>query len=283
MATTEATHHRRRRALRKVAWYLGLSGLALVVLAPVYLTIVRALSNPVSYIDAGSPLYPVDIDWGVFGKAWDQGNLGPAMVRSTVMTVLITAAQLVTSVLAAYALVFLRFPFKRLLFALCMATLLLPIEVTVLANASTIRQLHWIDSTQALVLPFAASAFGIFLLRQAFAGIPRDLHDAAKLDGYNHFQFMTRFVVPLTRPVIGAFTLIAALTAWGQYLWPRTVVEDSDAWTLQIALTRLLGERPEQANVGVAGALIAAVPVVVLLIAFQRQVVRGLTAGAVKG
>jgi len=271
------------RALRRAGWYLLLTGLSLVVLFPIYLTIVRAVSQPVSYVDAGQPLHPVDVQRSVFGDAWRQGHLASAMLRSTVMTVLITVAEVVTSVLAAYALVFIRFPFKRLLFALCMATLLLPIEVTLLANASTIRQLHWIDSMQALVLPFAANALGIFLLRQAFAGIPRDLHDAAKLDGYGHVAFMTKFVVPLTRPVLGAFTLIAALTAWGQYLWPRTVIEDSDAWTLQLAITRLLGTRPEQANVGVAGALIAAVPVVILLVIFQRQIVRGLTAGAVKG
>lgn len=268
---------------KRLGWYLLLTVLSVIVLVPVYLTVVRALSQPVSYVDAGQPPYPVDVRWDVFGDAWDNGNLGPAMLRSLVVTVLITAAQLVTSILAAYALVFLRFPFKRLLFALCMASLLLPIEVTVLANASTIRQLHWIDSTQALVLPFAASAFGMFLLRQAFSGIPRDLYDAARLDGYGHVRFMLRFVVPLTRPVIGAFTLIAALSAWGQYLWPRAVVEDPDAWTLQLALTRLLGERPDQANIGVAGALIAALPVVVLLIVFQRQIIRGLTAGAVKG
>jgi sn-glycerol 3-phosphate transport system permease protein len=271
------------RALRKTGWYALLTGLSLVVLFPIYLTIVRAVSQPVSYVDAGQPLHPVDVQRGVFGDAWSQGHLASAMLRSTVMTVLITVAEVVTSVLAAYALVFIRFPFKRILFALCMATLLLPIEVTLLANASTIRQLHWINSMQALVLPFAANALGIFLLRQAFAGIPRDLHDAAKLDGYGHVAFMTKFVVPLTRPVLGAFTLIAALTAWGQYLWPRTVIEDSDAWTLQLAITRLLGTRPEQANVGVAGALIAAVPVVILLVIFQRQIVRGLTAGAVKG
>ena len=273
----------RTRGFRKLGWYLLLSGLSLIVLFPIYLTIVRALSQPVSYVNAGLPMHPVDVQTGVFGDAWSKGHLGSAMVRSTVMTVLITVAEVVTSVLAAYALVFIRFPFKRLLFALCMATLLLPIEVTLLANASTIRQLHWINSMQALVLPFAANALGIFLLRQAFAGIPRDLHDAAKLDGYGHVSFMTKFVVPLTRPMIGAFTLIAALSAWGQYLWPRTVIENSNEWTLQLAITRLLGERPDQANIGVAGALIAAVPVVVLLIIFQRQIVRGLTTGAVKG
>lgn len=283
MSTTEARPGSRRRTVRFVGWYLLLTGLSCLVLFPIYLTIVRAISDPVSYIDAGSPWYPVGVEFGVFGDAWDQGDLGPAMVRSVVMTVSITLLQVITSVLAAYAQVFLRFPLKRTLFALCMATLLLPIEVTLLANTSTIRQLGWINSMQALVLPFAASAFGIFLLRQAFAGVPRDIHDAAKLDGFGHFRFMTQFVLPLTRPVVGAFVLIAGLAAWGQYVWPRMVLEDSDSWTLQIALTRLLGERPEQANLGVAGALIAAVPVVILLVIFQRQIVRGLTAGAVKG
>lgn len=219
----------------------------------------------------------------VFNRGWDQGNLGPAMGRSLVITVLITVAQVLTSILAAYAFAFLRFPAKPLVFALFMGTLLLPLEVTLLANVQTIRELGWINSNAGLVLPFGATAFGTFLIRQGFRGVPPEIQDATRLDGYGHMGFLWRFAVPLTRPVIASFTVISALGAWNQYLWPQAVIDDSRYETAQIALKSIVGTEVANANVGVAAALIVALPVVLLLVAFQRQIIRGLTAGAVKG
>lgn len=217
-----------------------------------------------------------------WNQAWDMANLGPALQRSLVVTTLIVACQVVTSVFAAYAFAFLRFPLKALVFGFFMATMLLPVEVTLLANVQLIRDLGWIDSTQALVLPFAAVAFGTFLIRQGFRGIPPEIYDAARLDGYSHLTFMWRFAVPLTRPVIAAFTVVAALAAWNQYLWPQAVIDDRRQETAQIALRSIAGADIANANMAIAAALVVSLPVVALLFAFQRQIVRGLTAGAVK-
>ena len=219
----------------------------------------------------------------VWTDSWDQGRLGPALWRSFVVAVLITVAQVVTSVLAAYAFAFLRFPFKPLVFAFFMGTLLLPLEVTLLANVQTIRELGWIDTNAGLVLPFAATAFGTFLVRQGFRGLPPELQDATRLDGYGHLAFLWRFAVPLTRPVIASFTVISALGAWNQYLWPQAVIDEGSGQTAQIRLRGIVGNEIANANEGVAAALIVALPVVLLLVAFQRQIIRGLTAGAVKG
>lgn len=219
----------------------------------------------------------------VWNRGWDQGDLGSAMARSFTISVLITVTQVVTSILAAYAFAFLRFPGKTLVFAFFMGTLLLPLEVTLLANVQTIRELGWINSNAGLVLPFAATAFGTFLIRQGFRGVPPEIQDATRLDGYGHMAFLWRFAVPLTRPVIASFTVISALGAWNQYLWPQAVIDDSRYQTAQIKLKSIVGTEVANANVGVAAALIVAIPVVLLLIAFQRQIIRGLTAGAVKG
>jgi sn-glycerol 3-phosphate transport system permease protein len=218
----------------------------------------------------------------VWTSTWDRYRLGPTMMRSLVMSVLITVMQVITSILAAYAFVFLRFPFKRLVFALFMATLLLPLEVTLVGNIATIRQLEWVNSMQALVLPFGAFALGTFLIRQGFKGLPPELRDATRLDGYGHLAFLVKFAVPLTRPVVASFTVISALAAWNQYLWPRAVIDSNQYNTLQIQLRAVAGADPAQANLAIATALVAAVPVVLLLVAFQRQIIRGLTAGAVK-
>ena len=267
---------------RALGWYLALTALSLVVLAPVYFLIVRAISDP-SQAFTSSVLTPRGVRFDGFSQAWERGNLGGALARSLVVTVGITTLQVTTSVLAAYAFAFLRFPLKRLLFAVFMATLLLPLEVTLLPNLHTMRDLGWFDSYQGLIIPFAAAAFGTFLVRQGFLGIPSEIRDAARLEGWSHLQFLIRFAVPLTRPVIASFSVISFMGAFNQYLWPRAVITDSDSWgTVQIAL-RGLTSRIEQSNVPVAGAVIAAVPIVIVLILFQRHIVRGLTAGAVKG
>lgn len=279
----ETPMRQQNRALRTAVWYVVLTLLSLVVLFPVYMTLVRALSRPIDYFNSGSPLYPVSVDGGVFRRAWNQGGLSDPMLRSLFVTLIITSTQLVTATLAAYAFAFLDFPFKRVVFAVFMSTLLLPIEVTLIANNETIRSLGWANSYQGLVAPFLATAFGTFLIRQGFLGIPREIRDATRLDGYGHLTFLARFAVPLTRPVVASFTVISFLAAWNQYLWPRTVV-DKGAWqTLQLAVRGLASDNPQTANIGPAGALLAALPIVVLLIVFQRQIIRGLTAGAVKG
>ena len=185
--------------------------------------------------------------------------------------------------LAAYAFAFLEFPFKRTLFAVCMATLMLPIEVTLVANSRTVRELEWTNSLQGLTVPFLATALGIFLIRQGFLGVPRDLRDASALDGFGHLQFLWRVAIPLTRPVIAAFTVLAFLSAWNSYLWPRAITDESDWNTIQIGLRAVTNANPGDLNVGVAAALLAALPVLIILIVFQRHIVRGLTAGAVKG
>ncbi len=218
----------------------------------------------------------------VWTITWSRFDLGGAMVRSLIMTVIITVAQVTTAIAAAYAFVFLRFPFKRVLFALFMATLLLPVEVTLVGNVATIRQLGWTNTMQALVLPFGAQALGTFLIRQGFRGLPSEIQDATRLDGYGHLAFLTKFAVPLTRPVVASFTVLAALTAWNQYLWPRAVIERNEFNTLQIQLRAVAAGQVADANQAIAAALVAALPVVILLIAFQRQIIRGLTAGAVK-
>jgi sn-glycerol 3-phosphate transport system permease protein len=273
----------RARLAKQLGWYVVLTLLSLVVLFPVWMILVRALSQPISYLTAGQPPRPVDPEWDVFSRAFRQGDLDRKLLVSAGMTVIIATAQVVTSVLAAYAFAFLRFPLRRLAFVAFMATLMLPIEVTLIANVETIRTFGWFNSFQGLTAPFLAAAFGTFLIRQGFLGIPDDLRDAAELDGYGHLGFLWHVAVPVTRPIIASFTVISFLSAWNQYLWPRAIIT-REAWdTIQIALPKFASENINQLNLGFAAAIIAALPILVILILFQRHLIRGLTAGAVKG
>ena len=277
--------------LAKVGWYVLLTALALVVLFPVYMTFIRAISGGAASLFQKKPsLKPVDTDWGSFADAFREGDLGTPILQSLFVTAIIVVAQTFTSTIAAYAFAFLEFPLKKVLFGLVMGTLLLPIEVTLIANVQTMFDLDLIsvnDGTYlktlgALTIPFLATALGVFLIRQGFLGIPGDLLDAARLDGYSDFKFLWRIAVPVTRPIVGSFIVISFLGAYNQYVWPRFAVKNQGYQTIQIALRGFISDNPNQLNWGFAAALIAAVPVLVLLLVFQRQLVRGLTAGAVK-
>lgn len=286
-AADAAAPPRQRISAGRVAgaafWYLVLTALSVLVLFPVYMLLLRAISNPIAYINAGQPLRWVQPEWDVFQRAFSQGNLGRAMGLSAIVTAIIVTAQLLTAVLAAYAFAFLEFPFKKTMFVLVVGTLLLPIEVTLIANVETIRSLRLLNSVPGLTLPFMATAFGIFLIRQGFLGIPSELRDASTLDGYGHLRFLFKVAMPMTKPIIGSFVVISFLGAWNQYVWPRFAT-DRNAWqTVQIALRTIGSENVDQLNVGFAAAVLAALPLLVLLIFFQRQMIRGLTAGAVKG
>jgi sn-glycerol 3-phosphate transport system permease protein len=287
VATTRPPDARRpgRRAhlARSAGWYVVLTMLSIIVLFPVWMTLVRALSAPLAYLNAGQPPYPVDTEWDIWSRAFTRGDLGRHLLISASVTVVITAAQLATSIMAAYAFAFLRFPGRRIIFALFVATLMLPIEVTLIPNLETITTLGWKNTLQGLTVPFLATAIGTFLIRQGFMGIPRDLRDAARLDGFGDLRFLWRVAIPVTRPVIASFAVISFLAAWNQYLWPRAITTENEASTVQIVLRQVAATNIGETNIGFAAAIIAAVPILVLLIVFQRQLIRGLTAGAVKG
>ena len=259
--------------LSRLGTYAFLCLLSLLILFPVWMTFIRALSGPRAYIDAGQPLRWIEPEWDVFSRAWSQADFSGRTLLSVAVTSVITVGQVLTSVLAAYAFAFLRFPFKRVIFALFMATLMLPIEVTLVPNILFVRDLGWLNSIQGLTVPFLATALGTFLIRQGFMGIPRDLLDASQLDGYGHASFLFRVAAPLTRPVIASFTVISFLGAWNQYLWPRAITTEGDWNTIQIALRSFVTSNPEALNLGVAGAILAAIPILVLLLVDRKSVV----------
>ncbi|MET0421990.1 MAG: carbohydrate ABC transporter permease [Acidimicrobiia bacterium] len=271
------------RRWKQVGRYALLTLLAAIVLFPIYITVVNSLLTPSQITSQPPKLFPTDPQWGAYRTAWDAGHMGEYLKNSFIVTIAITVGQVLTAVFAGYAFAFLEFPLKRTIFVVFLATLMVPFEVTVVTNVTTVADLGWSNSYAGLAVPFLATGFGAFLMRQAFLTLPRELRDAAALDGYGHWRFMTRVAVPLARPAVAALTVFAFLGAWNQYLWPLLITKDDQYRTVQIGLKQLQGVSIDQINVTFAGAIIAVVPLVVLLLAFQKHLVRGLTAGAVKG
>jgi sn-glycerol 3-phosphate transport system permease protein len=271
------------RIARRTLRYALLTFLAFVVIFPVYITVVNSLLRPDQIASRPPRFLPTDPQWHTYGDAWDAGHMATYLRNSAIVTAIITTGQVVTAILAGYAFAFLEFPLKRTLFVSFLATLMVPFEVTIVTNLQTVDTLGWLETYQGLAVPFLATGFGAFLLRQAFLQVPRDLKDAAAMDGYGHLRFMTRVAVPLARPAIAALAVFAFLAAWNQYLWPLLVADSENVRTVQIGLRQLRGTALDEINVTFAGVIIAALPLLVLLLFFQKQLVRGLTAGAVKG
>jgi ABC-type glycerol-3-phosphate transport system permease component len=267
---------------KTVLRYAALLVLASIVLFPLYATIVNSLSTPVE-VSRGFPWYPRSPDWANYTNAWTDGHFDRYLVNTVIVTAAITGGQIATAVLAAYAFAFLQFPLKRTLFVLFLVTLMIPGEVTILQNVATISDWGWKNTYWGLVVPFLASGFGAFLLRQSFLQVPSDLREAAFLDGYGHFRFLIRIVVPLTRPAIAAMGLFAFLGAWNQYLWPLLVTDDDRRRTIQVGLKQLASGSVDQITITYAGTVLTFLPIALLLLVFSKQLVRGLAAGAVKG
>ena len=283
--TTSSTRDRdrRRRRLRLAGRYLLMTALAVIVLFPIYITVVTSLLRPDQIASRPPALFPTDPQWSASSEAWTNGHIGRYLLNSAIVTTGIMVGQVLLAILAAYAFAFLEFPGRGILFIVFLSTMMIPFEVVFFTNYQTIADLGLLNTYGGLILPFLATGFGAFLLRQAFLTVPGELRDAAALDGYGHWRFLWRVAVPLARPTIAALSVFAFLSAWGQYLWPLIVTDDDRARTVQVGLAQLRREALNDINVTFAGVVLASIPLVILLLVFQRQLVRGLTAGAVKG
>jgi len=255
---------------------------AFVLLFPLFFSLSLALQGPT----LAPNLIPDfgKLDWGVFAEAFRQEPLlGRWVLNSFVVALAVTGGQLFTSALAAYALATLNFPGKNVFFLIFLATLMIPWEATIVPNYLTVVTLGWKDSYLGLVAPFLAGGFGIFLLRQYFLTIPRDLYEAAVLDGCSRTRYLWAILLPLARPALGTLAVYSFLNTYNQYYWPLLVTDSPEWRTTQVGITAFRSSEVALFNLQMAGTLIVMVPTLVLLVLGQRQLVRGLTSGALKG
>ncbi len=164
---------KRGRRLRMFGRYALLTVLAFIVLFPIYITVVNSLLRPVEITREPPKLFPTHPQWATYADAWNAGHMGTYLKNSFIVTFLITVGQVLTAILAGYAFAFLQFPFKRALFVVFLATLMVPFEVTIVTNAPTISDLGWYNTYAGLAVPFLATGFGAFLMRQAFLTLPQ--------------------------------------------------------------------------------------------------------------
>ncbi len=259
-----------------------LAVLLIPVLFPVYYVFVGTLMEPRELSTFPARLLPTGVHLENVQGALNAVPLLRMYGNSLVMAGVITVSQLLTSALAAYAFVFLRFRGAAVLFALFLSTLMVPAEATFIPNYLTITGWGLGDSYAGLVMPFLAYAFGTFLLRQSFKQFPKELYDAARIDGMGHLRFLWTILLPLSKPALTAVGTYVFITSWNMYFWPLIITRSTQMQTLQIGLNSLKAGEAANPGLVLAGAALSVIPTLALVIFGQRFIVRGLTAGAVK-
>jgi sn-glycerol 3-phosphate transport system permease protein len=267
---------------RTILLYAVLSAVALMVILPLLFALSLSLQ--------GQTLSPTllpdfsQLDWNAFSQVFRQEpNLIRWIVNSFVVSLAVTLGQLITSALAAYALANINFRGKIFFFFFFLGTLMIPWESTIIPNYLAVTRLGWKDSYQGLIAPFVAGGFGIFLLRQYFLTLPRDLYEAAVLDGCGHARYLWSILLPLSRPALATLAVYTFLNTWNQYYWPLLIVDSPEWRTTQIGITAFRSSEVTVYNLQMASTLIVMLPTLILLVLGQRQLVRGLTSGALKG
>ena len=228
-------------------------------------------------------LIPSPIETGNYAKIAEAFPLWRFLLNSVVVAVVSTVLQVATSAMAAYAFARLRFPGRDALFLLYIATLMIPLQVTIMPLFVEMRYLGFIDSYPGLVLPSIASAFGTFLLRQAFLGLPRELEEAAFMDGAGHVTVFRRIVLPLAMPALATFAIFAFMASWNSFLWPLVIVNSPDLMTLPVGLSNLQGRYATSWNLLMAGSTVAVLPILIVYAVGQKYVIRGMTLTGLKG
>lgn len=213
-------------------------------------------------------------------------RIGRAFLNSAIISVGSVALVLVTSAMAAYPLARMQFPGRNAIFAMLVGSLMVPGVVTLVPQYVLVQQLGWLSTFQGLIIPEAAMtlAFGVFLLRQFFLGIPVELEDAARIDGANSWQVFTRIILPLSHPAMAALAIFAFRSAWNDFLWPLIAVNKAEMFPLPVALALLRGAYySESYGPIMAGATLSAVPLLVVFLIANRRIVEGVQLSGLKG
>lgn len=222
--------------------------------------------------------------WHNYIEAWQaQTYFGRYFVNSFYVTIVTVIVEVFLSILAAYAFSRMKFLGKNLLFFLLLSTMMIPGEVLLVPNFITLSELKWIDTYNALIVPWVVSVFAIFLLRQHFLQIPNELQEAAYLDGAGHTRFMLQIMVPLSRPPIATIALLKFIGSWNAFLWPLIVTNSPEMRTVPVGLISLMQDEGPQYHIWMAAATLALIPVLLVFLAAQKQFLESVARSGLKG
>jgi multiple sugar transport system permease protein len=262
---------------------LLLSALGVLALVPLYWMVVTSLTPAALTVKFPPDLIPSDPTLANFRDIVGRRDFGWWVFNSAFMTVTITAATLVFASMAGYAFGKLHFTGSRVLFWLHIMAMMLPFEAILVPLFIVVARLGMVDTYWGLILPLMVSPFAVFLMKQFIQTLPSELLDAARVDGASELQTFWSVVLPLVRPGLAFLGIITFVAQWNAFVWPLVVTRSSEMRTLQVGLVLIREEAPLFFGLHMAGAVLAAIPVVIVFFAFQRYFLRGVTVGALKG
>lgn len=253
-----------------------------VMLLPYYLMVVTSLKPLAEVFTDPFKWLPSRVAWENYRDAWNHAPFGRYFLNSAFISLTETLGVLMTSALAGYAFARMRFAGREPLFMLFLVTLMVPGEVQLVPNYITVTRLGWLNTYYALIIPWLASVFGIFFMRQSFATIPNELQDAATIDGASHLTFLWRVVVPLSKPAFITVALLTFLGSWNALTWPLIVTNTPEMRPIMVGLLSFQGEWGTQPRLLMAAATFSVAPVLLLFFVLQRYFIAGIARAGMK-
>lgn len=276
----------RNKRIQMTLLLLAITIAAVVAIMPFAWMISTSLKPDLRAVYKMPPQWiPETIAWSNYLTAWNSAPFGRYLFNSVFVTVSAVSLQLINGCLAAYAFSWIKFPGRDALFLLFLAVLMVPGQVTVVPNYIILSRLGWLDTYWGLIMPFAATAFGTFLIRQAFMQIPKDLVDAAVVDGATHFGVLWRVMIPLNIPTILTFVLLNFSWRWNDYFWTLIVTNSDNMRTLPVGVIAMRAgpEGGTNWHYMMAATVIVLLPLLILFIAAQRYFVEGISRTGLRG
>ncbi|MQY09345.1 carbohydrate ABC transporter permease [Actinomadura macrotermitis] len=272
------------RLLARRAAVYALLGLAVLIVAfPLVWLAATAVKSNGQIVDPSAPLWPTEVHWRNVPDAWRQAPFTRWFGNTVLFAAAATIGQLASGLLAGYAFAMFDFPGRRVLFVLALSGLMVPFTAIIVPLAQLLGDLHWLNTYQGLIVPNIASGLGTFLFRQFFLGTPRQLGEAARIDGAGEWRIFWRVYAPLARPAVAALGIILFLQNWNNFLYPLIVTDTTSMQVVSQGLSVFQAQMTQAAqyNLIMAASLITVVPVLLVAVAAQRHIVEGITLGAV--
>jgi multiple sugar transport system permease protein len=282
--TRRAARARRRRRLGDRLVLYGLAAIAFVVLAgPLLWMVSSALKTRTEVLADPPSVLPSDARWSNFGDVFEQVPFARYMLNSALVAIVVTLVSLLFHSMAAYSLARLRYPGRNVIFVAILSTLMVPFTVIVVPLFIIVDWLGWVDTYWGLIVPMIPHAFGIFLLRQFYLSLPRELEEAAIVDGASLMRVYWSIVLPLSRPILAALGIFFFLANWNNFLWPLVVTQSQDLWVVQLGIQQFTGQHGNQYQLIMAASTLAALPTLLLFFVLQKRLVEGIKLTGLKG
>lgn len=272
-----------RRPWEKLLAYAVLSVTGFVMVFPFIYMVLSSLKPSTEVVQVPPTLWPSEIRWSNYLEVLNIVPLGTQLINTVIVTALVVLGWVITSVLAGYAFARLEFPGREFWFGAYLATLMVPFAVLIVPMYRLMLVFGWVDRLEALIIPWLFTAYGTFLLRQFFMSVPKDLEDAALIDGASHWGILFRIFLPLARPAIATLATFAFLYAWNSFLWPLIIISSPARKVVTQGLVDLQALYAARVDLIMAGSTLAILPTLIVFLFAQRYFIEGIATSGLAG